>query len=78
MTAACEAHGIKLASNQIEFNLARTLPLNNGLLQYMQEKGITCLACEFAPVDDGIRFPFFDDRSFPRCRLSFGYGSTHG
>jgi diketogulonate reductase-like aldo/keto reductase len=46
MTAACEAHGIKLASNQIEFNLARTLPLKNGLLQYMKEKGITCLACE--------------------------------
>lgn len=46
MTAACEAHGIKLASNQIEFNLARTLPLKNGLLQYMKEKEITCLACK--------------------------------
>lgn len=46
MTQACEAHGVKLASNQIEFNLARTLPLTNGLLDYMREKGITCLACE--------------------------------
>jgi predicted oxidoreductase len=46
MTAACEAYGIKLASNQIEFNLARTLPLMNGLLRYMKEKEIACLACE--------------------------------
>jgi predicted oxidoreductase len=46
MSAACEKYGIKLASNQIEFNLARTLPLKNGLLQYMKEKDIACLACE--------------------------------
>jgi diketogulonate reductase-like aldo/keto reductase len=46
MSAACEKYGIKLASNQIEFNLARTLPLKNGLLQYMKEKGIACLACK--------------------------------
>ncbi|KAG7562818.1 hypothetical protein FFLO_01773 [Filobasidium floriforme] len=51
MTAACEAHGIKLASNQIEFNLARTLPLKNGLLQYMKEKEITCLA--YSPLAMG-------------------------
>jgi predicted oxidoreductase len=46
MSAACEKYGIKLASNQIEFNLARTISLKNGLLEEMSKRGIQCLACE--------------------------------
>lgn len=50
MSAACEKYGIKLASNQIEFNLARTLPIKNGLLDAMKERDITLLACEWTLV----------------------------
>lgn len=51
MSAACEKYGIKLASNQIEFNLCRTLPIKNGLLQAMQERNILCLA--YSPLAQG-------------------------
>jgi predicted oxidoreductase len=56
MTVACEKYGIKLASNQIEFNLARTLPLKNGLLDYMRENDIVCLACESEHEGRGLAF----------------------
>ncbi len=41
-----EKHGIKIASNQIEVNLLRTLPFENGLIDEMNKRGIKCLACE--------------------------------
>ncbi len=39
------SHGVKLASNQIEYSLLRTLPEKNGLLEAMRERDIMCLAC---------------------------------
>jgi len=44
-------HGVPLASNQIELNLLRQSPLNNGLLEEMKKRGIVCLA--YSPLAQG-------------------------
>ncbi|WWC89379.1 uncharacterized protein L201_004302 [Kwoniella dendrophila CBS 6074] len=44
-------HNIKLASNQIEFNLLRQGPDKNGLLEEMKKRDITCLA--YSPLAMG-------------------------
>ncbi|WWD17321.1 hypothetical protein CI109_101761 [Kwoniella shandongensis] len=46
-----EKHGVKLASNQIEFNLLRQGPDKNGLLEEMRKRDIACLA--YSPLAMG-------------------------
>ncbi|WRT66349.1 uncharacterized protein IL334_003304 [Kwoniella shivajii] len=46
-----QKHGIKLASNQIEFNLLRQGPEKNGLLEEMKRRDIACLA--YSPLAMG-------------------------
>jgi hypothetical protein len=41
-----EAHGVPLASNQVEFSLLRLLPEKSGLLEEMKQRNIAMLACE--------------------------------
>ena len=42
-----EKHGLKLASNQVEFSLLRKLPETSGLLAEMEKRDIRLLACKF-------------------------------
>jgi aryl-alcohol dehydrogenase-like predicted oxidoreductase len=44
-------HGIRLASNQIEFSLLRTAPETNGLLRACAELGVVVLA--YSPIGQG-------------------------
>ncbi|KAK8864381.1 hypothetical protein IAR55_001629 [Kwoniella newhampshirensis] len=46
-----QKHGEKLASNQIEFNLLRQGPEQNGLLEEMKKRDIACLA--YSPLAMG-------------------------
>lgn len=46
MSDLLEKHGVKIASNQIEFSLLRQLPEQNRLLEEMKKRGIACLACK--------------------------------
>ena len=59
MSEILEKHGVKLASNQIEFNLLRQSPLKNGLLDEMRKRGIVCLACESPSPTLTCYPPFF-------------------
>jgi aryl-alcohol dehydrogenase-like predicted oxidoreductase len=51
MHAALAAHGIPLATNQIEFSLLRTMPESTGLLRACHELGVLVLA--YSPVGQG-------------------------
>ena len=46
MCTELEKHGLKLASNQVEFSLLRKLPETSGLLAEMEKRDIRLLACE--------------------------------
>jgi aryl-alcohol dehydrogenase-like predicted oxidoreductase len=49
--AELAAHGVPLASNQIEFSLLRTMPESNGLLRACRELGVVVLA--YSPLAQG-------------------------
>jgi aryl-alcohol dehydrogenase-like predicted oxidoreductase len=49
--AALAAHGIPLATNQVEYSLLRTMPESNGLLRACRELGVTLLA--YSPLAMG-------------------------
>ncbi|WVQ72397.1 hypothetical protein IAR50_001949 [Cryptococcus sp. DSM 104548] len=51
MDELLKKHGVTLASNQIEFNLLRQLPEENGLLEEMRKRDIACLA--YSPLAMG-------------------------
>ncbi|KAK4686227.1 hypothetical protein P7C73_g3905, partial [Tremellales sp. Uapishka_1] len=51
MSAILERHGAKLSSNQVEFNLLRQLPEQSGLLKYMKDHNMACLA--YSPLAMG-------------------------
>ncbi|WVQ99401.1 hypothetical protein IAU59_006534 [Kwoniella sp. CBS 9459] len=51
MSDLLEKHGVKLASNQIEFNLLRQGPAQSGLLEEMKKRDIACLA--YSPLAMG-------------------------
>ena len=44
-----QKHGVRLASNQVEYSLLRTLPEDSGLFAAMKERGIALLACKQLP-----------------------------
>jgi aryl-alcohol dehydrogenase-like predicted oxidoreductase len=48
---ALAAHGIPLATNQVEYSLLRTMPETNGLLRACRELGVTLLA--YSPLAMG-------------------------
>jgi aryl-alcohol dehydrogenase-like predicted oxidoreductase len=49
--AALAAHGIPLATNQVEFSLLRTMPESDGLLRACKELGVVVLA--YSPLGQG-------------------------
>ncbi|KIR67201.1 auxin-induced protein [Cryptococcus bacillisporus CA1873] len=51
MSDLLEKHRVKIASNQIELSLLRQLPEQNGLLEEMKKRHITCLA--YSPLAMG-------------------------
>jgi aryl-alcohol dehydrogenase-like predicted oxidoreductase len=51
MHAALAAHGIPLATNQVEYSLLRTMPERDGLLDACRELGVTLLA--YSPLGMG-------------------------
>ncbi len=51
MDAALRKRGLRLASNQIEFSLLRTMPLRVGLVACCQELGVVPLA--YSPIGQG-------------------------
>jgi aryl-alcohol dehydrogenase-like predicted oxidoreductase len=51
MHAALAAHGIPLATNQVEYSLLRTMPERDGLLHACRELGVTVLA--YSPLGMG-------------------------
>jgi aryl-alcohol dehydrogenase-like predicted oxidoreductase len=51
MAAQLEKRGLKLASNQFEFSLLRTVPVENGLVATCAELGVTVLA--YSPIGQG-------------------------
>ncbi|HEY6428366.1 MAG TPA: aldo/keto reductase, partial [Acidimicrobiales bacterium] len=51
MDAALRRHGLRLASNQVEFSLLRTMPLRVGLVDACRELGVVVLA--YSPIGQG-------------------------
>jgi aryl-alcohol dehydrogenase-like predicted oxidoreductase len=51
MDAALRKRGLRLASNQVEFSLLRTMPLRVGLLDCCRELGVVPLA--YSPIGQG-------------------------
>jgi aryl-alcohol dehydrogenase-like predicted oxidoreductase len=51
MDAALRKRGVRLASNQIEFSLLRTMPVQSGLLECCRELGVVPLA--YSPIGQG-------------------------
>jgi aryl-alcohol dehydrogenase-like predicted oxidoreductase len=49
--AALRKRGLRLASNQIEFSLLRTMPIRSGLLECCRELGVVPLA--YSPIGQG-------------------------
>ena len=58
MSDELEKHGVKLASNQVEFSLLRSRALTSGLLAEMNKRDVRLLACEW---------PQTSPRSFTRA-----------
>jgi aryl-alcohol dehydrogenase-like predicted oxidoreductase len=69
MHSALAAHGIPLATNQIEFSLLRTMPESTGLLQACQELGVLVLA--YSPVGQGRLTGKYTASNPPPGRRSF-------
>jgi hypothetical protein len=46
MSDELQKHGVKLASNQVEFSLLRSRALTSGLLDEMNKRDIRLLACK--------------------------------
>ncbi len=51
MDSALRRHGVRLASNQVEFSLLRTMPLRVGLIACCRELGVVPLA--YSPIGQG-------------------------
>jgi aryl-alcohol dehydrogenase-like predicted oxidoreductase len=51
MAAALQGHGMRLATNQIEFSLLRRVPETGGLLATCEELGVVPLA--YSPIGQG-------------------------
>ena len=67
--AALAAHGIPLATNQVEYSLLRTMPERGGLLRACAELGVTVLA--YSPLGMGRLTGKYDARNPPPGRRNF-------
>jgi aryl-alcohol dehydrogenase-like predicted oxidoreductase len=68
--AALARHGIALATNQLEFNLLRTMPERSGLLAACKELGVTVLA--YSPLGQGRLTGKYSAAHPPPGRRNFG------
>jgi aryl-alcohol dehydrogenase-like predicted oxidoreductase len=68
--AALAAHGVPLATNQIEFSLLRTMPESSGLLRACKELGVVVLA--YSPLGQGRLTGKYSAGSPPPGRRGFG------
>jgi aryl-alcohol dehydrogenase-like predicted oxidoreductase len=69
MHAALAAHGIPLATNQVEYSLLRTMPETRGLLGACRELGVTLLA--YSPLGMGRLTGKYDAANPPPGKRSF-------
>jgi aryl-alcohol dehydrogenase-like predicted oxidoreductase len=69
MHAALAAHGVPLATNQVEYSLLRTMPERGGLLRTCHELGVTLLA--YSPLGMGRLTGKYDARNPPPGRRNF-------
>ena len=69
MHAALAAHGVPLATNQVEYSLLRTMPERGGLLRACRELGVTLLA--YSPLGMGRLTGKYDARNPPPGRRNF-------
>ena len=67
--AALAAHGIPLATNQVEYSLLRTMPERGGLLRACRELGVVVLA--YSPLGMGRLTGKYDARNPPPGRRNF-------
>ena len=67
--AALAAHGIPLATNQVEYSLLRTMPERGGLLRACRELGVTVLA--YSPLGMGRLTGKYDARNPPPGKRNF-------
>ena len=72
--AALAAHGIPLATNQVEYSLLRTMP-ERGLLRACRELGVTVLA--YSPLGMGRLTGKYDARNPPPGRRNFSAYPMH-
>ncbi|KAL7421887.1 hypothetical protein Q5752_003659 [Cryptotrichosporon argae] len=70
MADILESHGVKLASNQVEFSLLRKCPKTSGLLAAMKERGIACLA--YSPLGMGRLTGKYSSANPPSNKRRFG------
>lgn len=77
MSDLLEKHGVKIASNQIEFSLLRQLPEENRLLEEMKKKGIACLACKFWFLSSSTYEPIVSDSPLAMGRLTGKYNASN-
>jgi aryl-alcohol dehydrogenase-like predicted oxidoreductase len=69
MHAALAAHGVPLATNQVEYSLLRTMPERGGLLGACRELGVTLLA--YSPLGMGRLTGKYDAANPPPGRRNF-------
>lgn len=77
MSDLLEKHGVKIASNQIEFSLLRQLPEQNGLLEEMKKRHITCLACKLWFPSLSTYEPIVSDSPLAMGRLTGKYNASN-
>jgi len=75
MHAALAAHGIPLATNQVEYSLLRTMPERGGLLRACRELGVTVLA--YSPLGMGRLTGKYDAKNPPPGRRNFSAFPMH-
>jgi aryl-alcohol dehydrogenase-like predicted oxidoreductase len=67
--AALAAHGIPLATNQVEYSLLRTMPESSGLLRACRELGVTLLA--YSPLAMGRLTGKYSEANPPPGKRNF-------
>jgi aryl-alcohol dehydrogenase-like predicted oxidoreductase len=67
--AALAAHGVPLATNQVEFSLLRTMPEHCGLLDACRQLGVTVLA--YSPIGMGRLSGKYDAANPPPGKRNF-------
>lgn len=77
MSDLLEKHRVKIASNQIEFSLLRQLPEQNGLLEEMKKRHITCLACKLWFLSLSTYEPIVSDSPLAMGRLTGKYNASN-